>query len=175
MVPSLVLVVTPTRLFWGPPEKSPHRRDRGRRRPKKLSRDCQKASIFIFGNRTKRVITRLDIARAEPDPAARRLRLVRNARTQARRADFATRKPSGQNSAFPNTPRASRTAPRRLGATARISRENSTGNFTEPCGRSTSDGFSAKTIPLKPDLQHSPAVVTTRSNPAARRGPRTPS
>jgi hypothetical protein len=81
MVPSLVLVVTPPRLFWGPPEKSPHRRDRGRCRPKKLSRDCQKPSIFIFGNRTKRVIIRLDIARAEPKPsipAARRLRQVQS-------------------------------------------------------------------------------------------------
>jgi hypothetical protein len=55
----------PSRLFWGPPEKSPHSRRRGLHRRKKLSGDCQKTANFTFGNRTKLVTIRLDIARAE--------------------------------------------------------------------------------------------------------------
>jgi hypothetical protein len=46
-----------------------------------VSRVSRHGSIFIFGNRTKRVIIRLDIARAEPNPsipAARRLRQVQS-------------------------------------------------------------------------------------------------
>jgi hypothetical protein len=64
----------------------------GRERRKTLSRDCQKAAIFIFGNRPKLDTIRLDIARADKKPtipAARRLRSVQRIRHLERRTSHA--------------------------------------------------------------------------------------